>query len=861
MKGKQSALLSAMGLLAGSFVFAQNFHPMPIQSGFNADVIANGVGPSMLSTTHDTDGVDNTFVAEGFQVNASATPLAVGVPANGIINSIIPSTPLLSYQLGNLSGNNALRLATNDSGTLVFTNPVAATKLYMLATTGSSGSVTNNLTLTVTFTDNTTQVFSPVNVVDWHGGANAAIQGINRIKRSTDVIEYPANNPRLYQHQFSLDAANQAKLIQSVSVTKNSGPGIGLVFAFAADVYSDCMPPTVQAATNITSNGATVNWAASPSTQATSYSVYYSTSSTQPTSATAPLVNNVSGTSTSVGSLLANTTYYVWVRSNCNTTTGQSVWSFSGSFKTLCGPMTAMTENFDSYTTGTTLPDCWVRLVNTNGTLSISSTTPASGTRNIYQYSTSSQNPTVAVLPEFSNVNAGTHWLKFNARVSSATGTLNVGYVTNPSDASTFVLLQALSLANTNYTSSNPQYTVIVPSTVPSNARLAIKNTADGKSYYYDDVVWEPVPSCLPPTAVTLSAITANTATVSWTAPSIAPASGYEVYYSTTNTAPTSTTVLTPTNSTTSATTSAPLSSLSAVTTYYVWVRSKCSATDVSEWSFISTFTTECATVTAPFTQTFDNGALPNCWQNLNPTTTGTYAFWRFSGSPGYGVSTTFNGRTAGTYAWVDASSPYDGVHAVQLLTPFIDLTGLTQPYISFEWYKNHSSSSSSIIASTYADNKLIVEVNNGSGWVSLFADSSNAGQWRTVGIPLPASYTGTTIQVRFTVDKDVAGNAYFYDDLLLDNIEVKQNPNLSTSEASAKKEVSVYPNPFSDVIYISETKDLKTVKVFDLTGRNVKTIENPTKEIRLGSLNSGLYLITMYYKDGSQNTVKAIKK
>ncbi|WP_435522863.1 hypothetical protein [Chryseobacterium indoltheticum] len=136
-------------------------------------------------------------------------------------------------------------------------------------------------------------------------------------------------------------------------------------------------------------------------------------------------------------------------------------------------------------------------------------------------------------------MNAGTHWLRFNARVSSATGTLNVGYVTNPADASTFVLIQALSLSNINYTSSNPEYTVVVPSTVPANARLAIKNTADGKSYYWDDVNWEAIPNCLQPTNVTVTSIEPDNVTLNWAASSSTPSSGYEYYYSTNATVPT----------------------------------------------------------------------------------------------------------------------------------------------------------------------------------------------------------------------------------------------------------------------------------------------------------------------------------
>src|SRR5690606_29386160 len=70
-----------------------------------------------------------------------------------------------------------------------------------------------------------------------------------------------------------------------------------------------------------------------------------------------------------------------------------------------------------------------------------------------------------------------------------------------------------------------------------------------------------------------------------WTAPTVAPANGYEIYYSIVNTAPDATTVLDANNSVTSATVSATINGLTADTVYYIWVRSKCSATETSVWA------------------------------------------------------------------------------------------------------------------------------------------------------------------------------------------------------------------------------------------------------------------------------------
>jgi hypothetical protein len=523
-----------------------------------------------------------------------------------------------------------------------------------------------------------------------------------------------------------------------------------------------------------------------------------------------------------------------------------------------------MFEDFDSYPTGSIVPTCWARIVpaSSAGSQTISSATPASGTRNIYQYTSSTATPVIVVLPEFSNINAGTHWIRFKARVSSTGGALEVGYVTDPADAATFTVISTLLMDNTTYTAPDAEKTVVVPSSVPANARLAIRNSSDAKSYYWDDVYWEAVPTCFAPSAISTSGISTTSAMVSWTAPTPAPGTGYTVYYSTANTAPTAATVLDATNSVTSTTTSATISGLAPSTTYYVWVRSNCSTTDSSTWTAGSSFTTLCTAFAAPFTESFSSGSLPNCWTSANPTTTSTSAsaFWKFSGAPGYGA--TNNGRPAGTYAWVDASSPYTGEHTVQLITPQIDLTGVANPYVSFEWFKNHLTSATGTLPA-YDNNKLLVHVTtDGTTWTQIFADDTNSSSWRVVGIPLGASYAGATIQVRFTVDKDVSTNGYFYDDLLLDEIAVLQDPTLSTNDVIADaKEVSIYPNPFTDVVNITDVKNLKSVTVVDMSGRMVKSIASPGRQINLGELKAGLYILKLDYKDGTVKTVKAIKK
>ncbi|WP_374443722.1 choice-of-anchor J domain-containing protein [Epilithonimonas sp.] len=83
--------------------------------------------------------------------------------------------------------------------------------------------------------------------------------------------------------------------------------------------------------------------------------------------------------------------------------------------------------------------------------------------------------------------------------------------------------------------------------------------------------------------------------------------------------------------------------------------------------------------------------------------------------------------------------------------------------------------------------------------------------------------------------------------------------PVLAVSDVN-KGAVSVYPNPFKDVLKISDIKGVESIQISDMSGRAVKTLE-PASEINLSSLKEGLYIINLKMEDGSTKTFKAIKK
>lgn len=428
----------------------------------------------------------------------------------------------------------------------------------------------------------------------------------------------------IYNLPFALPATAKRLAFKFEGITT----GTSQIFILLDDVNWEpiptCAEPLAVTQSNVLSNAVTINWTEAFPAPANGYEYYVSTSFVDPTASTVATGTVAAGTSTTtILGLLPSTQYYVWIRSVCSTT-DKSIWTDYVMFKTLCAPVATITENFDTYATGSNnpLPDCWDKLGTiANVYITTGSVTPASAPNRLYLYaSDTSGNLQVsyAALPSVSNLQAATHRLRFKAYTTSGPNrVLEVGYLTDAFNVNSYVNLTEVTVPELAVNATEFFYT---PPALPSNAvRLVFKNASIPTAVttiYVDDVYWEPLPVCLEVSNILASNFQETSASISWTAPSPAPSNGYAYYVSTTNVAPTGTT--TPTSTTLAGETFANLTGLMASTQYFVWVRSTCSS-ESSLWSGPVTFFTECPPVTT-FSQNFDGVTTPNlptCWTKI----------------------------------------------------------------------------------------------------------------------------------------------------------------------------------------------------------------------------------------------------
>ncbi|WP_164976762.1 T9SS type A sorting domain-containing protein [Chryseobacterium sp. CH21] len=512
--------------------------------------------------------------------------------------------------------------------------------------------------------------------------------------------------------------------------------------------------------------------------------------------------------------------------------------------------------------------------------------------------------------PAYSTSSTSAYTFSFQIRLKETSNTIDMVYnsgafaigSTNVSGSAQIGLRGASNLDyNNRLNASTLAFTSSTPGTDNTSTQYTstTAGAASGMPPAGFTYTWTP-PACFAPTFTTNSSTT-NSITANWAAPMPTP-SNYDVYYSTSNTAPISTT--TPTHTNISGT-SITINSLAPATMYYVWVRSNCGAGNFSEWTpAYSYILTPCQ----PPVILTTNGATvcPSGSATLSATTeAGAYVNWYDAATGGNLVGTGNTYTTAPLASTTNYWAAASNVGTVKNVGPTTPASLGTSSNTNTAWDLLFTVNTPLLLKtvdvfSGTANQSGTIEILNGAGvlmsitpFVTTGAGnatpqivtlntylpagtysmrrSGSAGLFRnSVGATFPYS-TPELVITGTTFTSYPAYYFYFYNLSFTTGCGESSRQQvtatvdaagcLNTSETAAKETVKAHPNPFSEIININKPELVKTAKLIDVSGKLIKTITNPESTLRLHDLSEGLYILVLEMKDGTQQNIKVIKK
>ena len=518
-----------------------------------------------------------------------------------------------------------------------------------------------------------------------------------------------------------------------------------------------CPAPTLLNVTNLTQTSADLGWTAGGTE--TAWNVQYGTAGFTPGTGT---VVGVSTNPFSLTGLSDGVSYDFWVQAVCGS--DSSVYAGPFTFTTLCYSVTTFpfVETFDS--TSSTR-GCWSNIQESgsaNWTFNTGSSggaidTAASGTLNAVFVSANPSGGAIItklVSPVMDLSSLSSPRVTFFYGQESWFGDQNelkLYYRDSPSGTWTEIWSddqEVASWTQADATLPNPSATY----------QIAFEGINGwGRANVIDDIVVEEGPVCTAPTNLTVSNLTPNGADLSWTV--MGTETVWNVQYDTAGFVPgTGTIVSVTTNPYT-------VSGLSEGTAYDFWVQADCGA-DSSSYAGPFMFTTPCNVKIAPYSEDLSGGVLPECWSQSVTFGSG----WVFTGTPGFQAGS--NGKTPGTYAWIDFSQSDTGA---VLNVPDVDISGLTYPRLKFEYFQDFSTILNAFPGNA-APNILYVEYYDASGsWTMIDSIIASSASWLPYEYDLSSlTLAGTVVTVRFRAES--GGDTYdHYGDILLDKVSIKE--------------------------------------------------------------------------------------
>ena len=558
----------------------------------------------------------------------------------------------------------------------------------------------------------------------------------------------------------------------------------------AVDLLPSCYRPENVAVGEITASSVDLSWYGN----ASSYEVEYADNAAF-TNSTTIVVND---TATSISNLNDYTTYWFRVRGICNST-DSSEWSAVVSAVTLLdcgdnniniidtighGTSTSASYAFYGSTsyprafsatifTAQELNDMGLYSNNRINGIQLHSGTTGGTLNNVKIYMAETQLDVFAGASDTLNRNNMTLVYSGNLVVPTSSW-IDIPFNTpfNYSGNSNLIVYyvrdgSATAAANFYYTSTTNYYRTIYFYVSSSGTTYSSGTRSYARANVIFNICTE-VPSCLRPANVTVNNIEQTSATVHWTS----TATNFEVEYGPAGFVHGNGIVVTTTGD------SLNITGLTNNTQYDVYVRALCSATDISDWSVVRSFTTACGLSTLPLVMDFENEAtgtaapMPNCWMRWN-NSTGSYNYYPY-------VNNTSGSAHSGTkyaYFYFTSSSGYST--DAMLITPEIDTISTPMNTIEAVFWAKRSSS--------YTNNVYIGVVENESAPNTSFIPVDT--------IALTATYTEYTVSFanytgygnRIAFRGTASSTNYIYlDDIVIEQIsECERAYNLTASHAT----------------------------------------------------------------------------
>lgn len=390
-----------------------------------------------------------------------------------------------------------------------------------------------------------------------------------------------------------------------------------------------CPAPGLFTVSEKDQNSATIIWEAG---DANSWTVEFGVSGFVLGEGTQVVVNENTVTLTGLNPY---STYDVYVKADCGL--GYvSPWSNKISFKTECGPILVTetnpwAEDFESYSGSGNLAfdDCWATpMMSSYNSPFIYRNYAAAAHSGVNTAELKANNGGIAmlVLPAFANPLSDLQFEYYGMVTGTNPGTMELGYITDITDGSTFVVLETIPAQEGSFNRANSLYygPFVFNGEIPTGARITLKFTSSTSncSWNLDDFVVSIKPDCQMPTQVNVTATTASSATLAWqvNGPETAwnieygPA-GFEIGEGTIVEADANPFIIT---------------GLTDATAYDFYVQANCGVV-TSLYSAPATGTTLCLPMSTPYEENFDSypgatynqaGVVPICWDAITNNTT-----------------------------------------------------------------------------------------------------------------------------------------------------------------------------------------------------------------------------------------------